>query len=219
MGLLFSDFNYHLDGGTIDLFGVNELGEAQEVSLQQHLFPTPPLARERISGRLYYNGDLISLRSDKEGEVLKLLRECQVDHAKLTEAPFDIPPGTLVLPADVHAVYMRSPEENLLALASEIVAFVESDAYLQFAKRVEAAKDLTPYAVYIDWTPETRNQAIIRLARFRNISIGDARKRLDLGRPEARGISALEVDALVQHLASLGLAVRIEPPYPWDFES
>ncbi len=78
----------------------------------------------------------------------------------------DLEVGVLSLLRDAHA---REIDELQAAFISRIVDFVASDECVQFAERVarelEIANDTTRYTIWLAYDDETRNQAIVRLAR------------------------------------------------------
>lgn len=66
------------DGGTISLGAIDEDGKVHSVVLVQHAFiklDTPPQA---IPGRLYFDGEIVEVRSTTEGVLLELLRNAGV---------------------------------------------------------------------------------------------------------------------------------------------
>lgn len=132
------DSAYALDGGTIHLRATDERGRELGILLAQHAFPRGSPSMDVIPGRLYFNSQLVPIRSELEERVLRLLSEAEV------QAPPPSPPppprkNMLILGDDIKAVMSRTPEENCRAFLREIVEFVRSERYLTFAAEVELA--------------------------------------------------------------------------------
>ena len=75
-----------LDGGTIHLGATDEAG--RQVSI---LLATTLPGSSRVAGRLYFDGDLVPMRSEREAGILKLLSEAKVEapHCRQTAAIAD----------------------------------------------------------------------------------------------------------------------------------
>ncbi len=140
------DCAYALDGGTTVLEARDEAGGERSVVLVQHLFPQPDPSLDELPGRLYFDDELVPLRSELEAQVLALLRQADV---RCSDSPTDrgdsflLSPNALILSEDIRQVLSNSPEGNLRAMLASVIAFVESDEYLQFAERVKQAADAT----------------------------------------------------------------------------
>jgi hypothetical protein len=211
-------FAYALDGGTTVLRATDEAGREHGLTLVQHAFPQPSPSLGAIPGRLYFDDELVPMRSDVETAVLVLLRGAEVRYSGLVPEHgerIQLSPNALVLGDDIRQVLARDPEENIRALVAEVIRFVESDHYLRFAERVEQAADPTRYTVWAAWESATRNRVVVRLGRLLGIGLQAAREMLDRGAPLAEGVSALEVAELVQRYAAEGLPLRIDPAYRW----
>jgi hypothetical protein len=186
------------------------------VMLVQHAFLQPGSSLDAVPGRLYFDGDLVPMRSDLETQVLALLRAAEVRHSgPLLHQSVSIPlsPNPFILGG--RQVLRRGPEENIRALLAVVVEFVESDAYLRFAERVEQADDKTRYTVWVEWQPATRKQTMVRLGRVLGTGLQGARQLLDSGTPLAQGATALEVTEIAQRYHAEGLALRVEPAFRW----
>ena len=212
------DCDYALDGGTTVLRATDEAGRAHDVMLVQHAFPQSSPSLGAIPGRLYFDDELVPMRSDVEAGVLALLRAAGVRYSgPLPEHGERIQPSpnALILGDDIRQVLTRGPEENIQGLLADVIQFVESDEYLRFAERVEQAADPTRYSVWAAWEPATRNQVVVRLGRVLGVGLQAARELLDRGTPLAAGVSALDVADLGQRYAEPGLRLRVEPAYRW----
>ncbi|HKB40228.1 MAG TPA: hypothetical protein VKD72_27610 [Gemmataceae bacterium] len=132
---------YCLDGGTVLLTGTDEDGRAHAVMLVQNRFPGGNTCG--IPGRLYFDDELIPLRSDLESEVLALLRaadvRCIPEASEQAGERVQLSPNALILGDDIKQVLSRGPEDNIRGLRDQVIATVESPAYLSFAAEVDRA--------------------------------------------------------------------------------
>lgn len=131
---------YALDGGTTILYARDEAGKEHSVRLVQHAFPHPDAPLDRIPGRLYFNNELIAVRSGLEARLLEVLFNAA---ARVQDNPESatgdrISPNTLILGDDIKRVVQGSPEQNLRAMLQSVIDYVASEAYVTFA--AEAAK-------------------------------------------------------------------------------
>jgi|SRR5579862_2421141 len=212
------DAAYLLDGGTTVLQATDEAGREHRVMLVQHALPGPSQSLGAVPGRLYFDGELVPMRSDLEAGLLALLRAAEVRYS--APAPdngerIHLSPNALILGEDIRQVLSRSPEDNIRALLIAVVQFVESEEYLRFADRVEQAVDPTRYAVWVAWEPASRNQVVVRLWRVLGTGLQAAREFLDGGAPLADGVTALEVSELAGRYSAEELALRVEPTFRW----
>jgi hypothetical protein len=114
-----------LDGGTIHLGATDEAG--RQVSIL--LATTLPGGSTRVAGRLYFDGDLVPMRSEREAGILKLLSEATV------EAPYS-PPSCrtsrmAIIGNDIKEFFEQTPEENCRAFIRRIMESVQSENYLR----------------------------------------------------------------------------------------
>ncbi len=122
-----------LDGGTIHLSATDDAG--RQVSI---MLATPwPSSSMRVSGRLYFDGDLVPMRSEREAGILKLLLEAAV------EAP-PLPPRVqtsrmVIIGQDIKNFLEQAPEENCRAFIRKIVESVQSENYLRLVTDEEKA--------------------------------------------------------------------------------
>lgn len=152
-----------------------------------------------------------------EAGVLSLLRAAVVRYGgpPTSAERIELSPSALILGDDIRDVLTRGPEDNIRALTAGVVAFVESDAYLWFAERVEQAADDTPYDVWVAWDAAGRKQVIVRLAGFLGVGLRAATEAVEQDRPLARGVKALEVMDLAARYRQAGLSVRVSPTFRW----
>lgn len=196
----------------------DESGRGCNITLVQHAFPDPSPDPDCIPGRLYFDGELVPLRSDLECQVLALLRSAEFRCAGRAPTPDGQPrisPNALILGDDIRRVLTRGPDENLRAQLVEVVRFVESDDYLRFADRVEQAADPTRYTVWPAWEPATRNQIAVRLGRLLGTGLRAGLEMLNRGNPLAEHASAIEVADLAERYSAEGVALRVEPAFRW----
>jgi hypothetical protein len=216
--LVVHDFAYALDGGTISLRADDEDGRERRILLVQHAFPQAGASSDEIPGRLYFDGELVPTRSPLEAAVLNLLKTAAISSSGAAGeqgAPIQLSPNALILGEDIRQVLTRGPEENLRAFVAEVVHFVESEAYLLFAEQVAQAADPVRYTVWAAWDESTRRQVLVKLGRVLGIGLRASRELLERGTPLAGDLTAPEVSRLARRYASEGLAVRVEPPFPW----
>lgn len=212
---------YALDGGTTEFHVTDEAGRDRTVVLVQHASPRPSDSLEALPGRLYVDGELISLRSTEEASLLALLRTADINCTPLPLQNDGLqlsPHHSLILGDDIRQVLHRSPEDNIRAMLTAVVEFVESDAYLHFANRIQQAADPVRYTAWITFESEDRPQAIVLLSRFLGSGVKSARELLDSGAPLAQNATALEVSALVSQYTAAGFTLHIEPTFPWRFD-
>ena len=186
--------------------------------LVQHAFPARSPSFDAIPGRLYFDGELVPMRSQLEADVLTLLRNAEVKclGTKQTYGErYELAPNALILGDDLRQILTSDPEVSLRSQIAAMIRFIESDKYVQFALRVEQAADLSRYTVWPAWDPAHRKHVAVRLGRVLGIGLQSADQYLDRGTPLAESISALEVFELAKRYAAEGLAMRVEPAFPW----
>jgi hypothetical protein len=212
------NFAYAFDGGTTVIQATDEAGQQHAVMLVQHAFPQPSASLEAVPGRLYFNGELVSMRSQLEAGLLVLLRSAEVHYSGCgpkQSKGIQISSNALILGEGISQVLTCGPEESIRELLAKMVQFVESDAYLQFAQRVEQAADSTLYTLWAALEPGNHNPVVVRLGRVLGIGLQAAREMVDRGIPLASGVSALEVADIAQRYAAESVRLRIEPAYAW----
>ncbi len=209
---------YALDGGTTVLQATDEAGQDHAVMLVQHAFPQPSPSLGALPGRLYFDRELVPMRSDLEAGLVSLLRAAEVRYSQPRHDQgehIQLSPNALILGEDIRRVLTRGPEDNIPALLAAVVEFVGSEAYLRFAERVEQAADPTRYTVWVAWDAGSRNQVVVRLGRVLGIGLQAARESLDSESPLVQDATALEVSELARRYSADGLALRVEPPFRW----
>jgi hypothetical protein len=130
---------FALDGGTTYLSATDEAGKDHRVLLIQHAFARPDAPPQALPGRLYFDGELISVRSALEGALLKLLRSATVRVKDEPQAEHQdrISQKALILGDDIKRVVQGSPEQNLRAMLQGIIDYLASDGYVSFAAKVD----------------------------------------------------------------------------------
>src|SRR5579885_2533004 len=81
MRLTVSSFAYALDCGTTRLWATDEAGRDHTVMLVQHAFPQASPSLGAIPGRLYFDGELVPMRTELETRLLCLLRAAEVHYS------------------------------------------------------------------------------------------------------------------------------------------
>lgn len=139
---------YFLDGGTTCLSATDEAGDAHQLVLAQHLFVERHEYMEHVPGRLYFDGQLVPLRSEAEARVIGLLRRAEMKFREEPPSPdeevIELSPNATILGDDIKAVLTRGPEENLRAMVAGVIEFVSSEEYEAFADRVERSNEGRP---------------------------------------------------------------------------
>lgn len=78
-----------------------------------------------------------------------------------------------------------------------------------------AAFDQTEYTVRLLPSPPLRKEAIISVAAVMNISVDDARERIDEDLPLASDLNATEAILLRKEFSLRGIEVEFDPPLRW----
>jgi hypothetical protein len=220
--ITFHNYFYALDGGTTWLRGSDESGNNHIVMLVQHAHPQPSDSLDGIPGRVYWNGELVPIRSPREIDLLRFLRNARVAYLPTPEeqcgTPIELAPNALILGEDIRQLLHGRPEENLRSLLLQVVEFVESEQYVLFAQAVEQSADGERYDVYVVAEVSRRKEAIARLSGLMRIGVKAARDLLDQGLPVAKDMTALEVARLASQLHSAGLSVKVKPEYRWRIQ-
>jgi hypothetical protein len=97
---------FALDGGTTHLSAKDAASNDHRVLLIQHAFARPDAPPQAIPGRLYFDGELIAVRSALEGALLQLLRSAtvRVKDEPQAEHRDRISPKALILGEDIKRV-------------------------------------------------------------------------------------------------------------------
>ena len=134
---LLYDSAYFLDGGTTQLFFIDEQNKEHLVLLRQHAFVSyRKSCPEDLPGRLYFNENLIEIRSPEEKSLLTLLKSADLQYKREVGSSSERNPfPSNVNSDDIKEILNQSPEENLRSLRN-VIEFVESDEYISFAEKV-----------------------------------------------------------------------------------
>ena len=141
--LTFHDCGYSLDGGTYRLCATDERGTEHQVTLAQRLFVSPDYEAELIPGRLYFDGELVAIRSELEAELLRLFKAAAVrptPGATESSSSSAFTPHAVV-GEDIKRFLNRTPEERLRGARDEVIAFTESDEYVSLAAAIGPQRD------------------------------------------------------------------------------
>jgi ribosomal protein L7/L12 len=177
---------FALDGGTLYLMAKDEKGRERSIKLVQHGFPRRRHSCDDIPGRLYFDDNLVPMRSIFETGVMSLLKSAK----------------------------SRSPDEFEQTM-TQVIEFVESDEYLRFPERIEQAADATLYDVWVAWDAGNRKYVIVRLSGYLGVGLRAAVEMLEQHRPIAEGITALDVSDLAERYRKAGMSVRVSPEFRW----
>jgi hypothetical protein len=132
-----------LDGGTIHLIATDKAGRHLSIMLATSL----PSSSMPVAGRLYVDGDLVPMRSEREAQILKLLSEATIQARRLP--PSRRRSRMAILGDDIKEFLEQTPEENCRAFIRKIVESVQSESYLRLATDEEIA--LAEEAIRDDW--------------------------------------------------------------------
>jgi hypothetical protein len=121
-----------LDGGTISLIATDEAGRLVSIRLASPLASSPSVA-----GRLYFDGGLVPMRSEREAQILKLLSEATVQMPQ--EIPAGRPSRMAIIGEDIKQFLTQTPEQNCRAFIRKIRDCVQSENYLGLATDEERA--------------------------------------------------------------------------------
>jgi hypothetical protein len=216
--LTLHDSLFALDGGTTYLKATDEPGQERTVMLVQHSRPEASPRFDAVSGRLYFDGQPVPVRSELEAGVLSLLKSAKVQYIEPPArqgVTIQLSPNVLIIGDDIREVLTRGPEENIRALTARVIGFVESDEYLLFAERVERAADPTRYDVRVAWDAESLSRAVIKTKQLLGLTLREAKEFVEQGGPVARGVTAPEVVAWARRYREAGLDVRVSPEFRW----
>ena len=128
--LTFYDASYRLDGGTTTLYATDEHGAEHRVYLPRELLSASSSTHYQTTGVLYFDSELIPVRSALESNLLRLFRQALL-------APRSVPrPGSMqltppfaVVGDDLERLVRGTAEDNLRFLVDSVISYVESDAY------------------------------------------------------------------------------------------
>jgi hypothetical protein len=122
-----------LDGGTIHLIATDEAGRQVSIMLATSL----PGSSLRVAGRLYFDGALVPMRSEREAGILKLLSEATVQAPRLQ--PRGRAPLMAIIGEDIKEFFEHTPEGNCKSFIRKIVESVQAESYLRHATDAEKA--------------------------------------------------------------------------------
>lgn len=130
-----------MDGGTIELDGIDEKGEERTISLIQSAFVDSWLSG--IPGRLYLDENPVPVRSELEKQVIAILRLAALKYSSIVPVDterIELSPNVLILGDDIKLALTRDAESNLSVFRDQVVAEVEAEKYVSFAAKVDSLK-------------------------------------------------------------------------------
>ncbi|MCM2372194.1 hypothetical protein [Aporhodopirellula aestuarii] len=116
-----------LDGGTTTLYAIADSGQRCSVRLNQHVIET-----SADPARLFFNDELVEVRSEEERRILDLLKEADI-HPLTPESVRQIlasPAGSKV---ELEMFAVDASDTIIAQLRDSVVTFVESDEYASVA--------------------------------------------------------------------------------------
>jgi hypothetical protein len=130
------DGAYALDGGSIYLSLRDADGVQHALVLAQHRIPkneTDP----RIPGRLYFDGQMIGVRSHEEARLISAIKKAPISLTNVDRPAPKEETGPSVVVGDDIADYLSatkaSPEAAIRYLVDSLLEFVESEEYVRLA--------------------------------------------------------------------------------------
>jgi uncharacterized protein YdbL (DUF1318 family) len=138
--LVVLDAAFATDGGSIRLNLRDGCGQDHPLILTQHRLPECDSGR--LTGRLYADGKLVSVRSDAEKRIVEAVKEAQIAGARrAVEDATDVDPvpgPSLVVGEDIKSylgAIKQGPERATRHLVNELLQYVQSEEYLRHAAR------------------------------------------------------------------------------------
>ncbi len=131
------------DGGSVSLLLSDALGHKHNVLLSQHLLPPGGYPGERLSGRLFFDGSLVEIRSVDELTVISALKKANIETPtpkRNSFNPIDTAQPGMIVGDDIKNYYSKiaeGPEAALRHLVFELISYVESQEYVTYAKSHE----------------------------------------------------------------------------------
>jgi hypothetical protein len=122
-----TDGGAFLDGGTLTFDAVNNFGESVKIRLNQH-----KLGGTDDPGRLFYNGNMVDVRSKLEEALLSLLQaaEIQVDAVQWSDTDLNY----IGLPTEKHKALIELKTECIDEFRHLLIDFVRSERYIEVSK-------------------------------------------------------------------------------------
>lgn len=131
--LVVRDCALTLDGGTIHLMASDEAGRDLGITLVTSLCLNKSTC---VAGRLYFDGMLVPMRSEREAQILRLLSEAMVQAPRVSPARRG---PHAIIGEDTREFFEKTPEENCRAFIRKIIESVQSETYLHYATDEEKA--------------------------------------------------------------------------------
>ena len=120
------DASYALDGGTTTLFATDEQGAEHRIRLPRNIESNLC----QTTGQLYFDGELVPVRSLLESNVLRLLKDAVLaPRSTLRPGSLKLEPPFGVAGDDLKRLVAGSADENLRWLVDSVITYVEADAY------------------------------------------------------------------------------------------
>jgi hypothetical protein len=112
------------DGGTILLRASDEEGVEHEIILTQHAYHYTRNP-QHISGRLYFAGEIVPIRSAREAEIMAILRCAEIRYLS-------------------KGVRAEQFDDDLRNARNSVIEYIESPRYLSFAAEQETDEQTAP---------------------------------------------------------------------------
>jgi hypothetical protein len=138
--IIIIDGAFATDGGSISLLVSDTEGQRHEILLTQHLLLPSGYPGERKTGRLYFDGSIVAVRSDQERSLISMLKSAEME----VPSPEGEHPGIIsrdqpgmIVGDDIAAYYSKieeGPEAALRHLVQALIDYVESPEYVTYAE-------------------------------------------------------------------------------------
>ena len=116
-----------LDGGTLTFHATTESGEHVKIRLNQHM-----LRGTENPGRLFYDGNIVDVRSDYENILLTLLETAEI---QIDEGPRpDTTPNYIGPPIEAIESWNEEKTRWIDEFRTELIDFVRSERYIEVSK-------------------------------------------------------------------------------------
>jgi hypothetical protein len=103
------------DGGSLLFDATDEQKGEHTIELIQHAYHYTKDPK-RISGRLYFDGEIVPIRSDREAVIMALLRKAEIRSAPPEGVPWE-----------------QQYDDHLRDSLNRVIEYIESPRYLSFA--------------------------------------------------------------------------------------
>ena len=128
--LTFYSADYTLDGGSTTLYAIDEHSTEHRIYLPRNIYSDSDLRLRHTTGRLYFDDDLVPVRSSLESNLLRLIKDAQCEPRSEPGPGWEKLEGPVVaMGDDLERLVRGTPEDNLRWLVGSVISYIESDGY------------------------------------------------------------------------------------------